>query len=206
MKTIDADAVEKAVAAAEATTSAEIIVAINRRSGSYLDRNVIAATMAGLLAAGFMVVAPWWEFHPVWFLPDAVAIGVLSFLAVLLVRPLARAIAGRRRMEAQATLYARNAFHLLSVSGTRERTGLLVYVTLFEDRALLLADFGIEGKIPPARWLELAARAGSPSAADDPTTWLCGLIASCGAMLAEKLPPGDSNPDELPNRPCLEVL
>lgn len=205
MTTTELDAVEKAVAAAEAKTGAEIIVAVNRRSGRYLEREALFATVWAALALVAMVVVPWWDFGAYWFVLDALAVGLLVFVLTLLVTPLRRAVAGRRRREENAAVAARNAFHLLAVSGTKDRSGLLVFVSRFEDSVHLLPDFGIQGKIPEARWIEAVAKAGRPSAAPDFGVWLKSLVETCGAILAEKLPPGPANPDELPNRPRLEV-
>jgi putative membrane protein len=205
MKPIDLDAVEKAVSAAEGKTSAEIIVAINRQSGSYLDRHLLVSVLGGLLLAEAIIVAPWWEFDQVWFVPGAAGIGFLLFAASRLLPPLHRLVTGRRRRTAQVALHARNTFALLNVSATRERNGLLVYLSLLEDAAVLLPDFGIEGKLSSLKWHEIIAKAGPCSASGDRTAWLCRLVEACGALLAGPFPPGPENPDELPNRPHLEV-
>ena len=89
---------------------------------------------------------------------------------------------------------------------TRERTGLLLYVSRLEDRVLLLPDFGLEGRIPPARFAALADTVNPLWSRPDPTAALCGLVEEIGGVLAEAFPPTAGDTDELPNRPRLEVL
>ncbi len=205
MKPIDLDAVEKAVEQAETRTCAELIVVINRQSGSYLDRELLQATAWALLALLAMVYSPW-QFDDTWLPPEILLVGLAAFAATRFVPPWQRAMLGRARQDRQVLLHARNAFHVLNVTGTRDRTGLLIYVSWLEVRTLILPDFGIAGKVEPAIWQGILDRAGSISHHDNPTLALCGIIEECAKVLAERLPPKDSNPDELPNRPRTEVL
>ncbi len=205
MKPIDLDAVEKAVAHAETRTCAELIVVINRQSGSYLDRELLQAAAWALLALLVMVYSPWTFAEPLWVPPDILLVGLAAFAATRLVPLWRRAMLGRGRQDRQVRLHARNAFHVLNVTGTRDRTGVLIYLSYLEDRTLILPDFGVEAKVEPAIWLGILDRAGSISGHHNPTLALCGLIEECAKVLAERLPPKDSNPDELPNRPRLEV-
>lgn len=205
MKPIDLDVVEKAVAEAEEKTCAEIIVAINRQSGSYVDREVMFAGAWALFALAIAVYSSW-EVPAYWLPPEIAAIGLLVFFATRHAPIVRLAVIGQERVARQTTLYARNAFCALHVTGTRDRTGLLVYVSRVEDRVVLLPDFGIEGKVSSAAWQGILDAAGPLSAKGDPTTALVELVAACGRLLAEKLPPKETNPDELPNRPRLEVV
>lgn len=205
MKPIDLDAVEKAVADAETRTSAELIVVINRQSGSYLDYELFNAAAWALAAMAFMLYSPW-TFDPRLLFPNTLLAGLVGFGAIKLVPFWRRLMLGRARQDRHVRLHARNAFHVLNVTGTRDRTGLLIYVSHREDRTLILPDFGIEGKVEPAIWQGILDRAGSVTNHYSPTLVLCQVIEESAKVLAERLPPKDSNPDELPNRPRLEVF
>lgn len=205
MKPIDLDVVEKAVADAEEKTCAEIIIAINRQSGSYLDRELMFAAAWALFVLAIAVYSSW-EVRAYWLPPDIAAIGLVVLFATRHATIVRLAVIGQERVARQTLLYARNAFCALQVTGTCDRTGLLIYVSRVEDRVVLLPDFGIEGKVPPASWQAILDAAGPLSGHGDPTKALVDLVAACGRLLAEKLPPKDTNPDELPNRPRLEVV
>lgn len=205
MRPIDLDAVETSIAEAEKRTCAEIIVVINRQSGSYLDRELLVAASWAFAALLVMVYSPW-SFEPTWLPLELLVFGAAAFLATRMVPPLRRLVLGRARQERQVMLHARNAFHALHVTGTRDRTGLFLYVSCLEDRLVLLPDFGIEAKVEPAIWQRILDRADSLATHANPTHVLCEVIEQCAQVLAERLPPKESNPDELPNRPRLEVL
>lgn len=195
--------IEAAVAEAEKRTRAEIVVVVNRRSGSYLDREAVFASLLALFVLWALVFSTWefdQDFLILWVvLAWLVGIGLAKW------RPVRARLVGAHRRDRQVLLYARNAFHAAHVGGTRERTGLLVYASLEEDRVVLLPDYGIEGRVEPAVWDGILNRVGALSASASPVEALCRVVADCGQVLAEKLPRAEGDVDELPNRPVTGV-
>lgn len=202
---IDLDRIERTVTDVEARTAAEVLVAINRRSGTYHDLELLFGVAWGVLAAGFMIASPW-KFTPRGLLPNAFLVALVAYAAARLSPGLVRRLASRGRRERQAMVHARNAFCVLGAGATRDRVGLLVYVSLLEDRVVLLPDHGLEGRIEAARWQAVLDRFGVPSRHRDLSEALCGLLTECGTLLAERVPAAGENPNEVPNRPRLEVL
>jgi putative membrane protein len=43
-------------------------------------------------------------------------------------------------------------FYLNRVQGTSKRTGVLIFVSVMEKKAVILADEGISSKLPPETW------------------------------------------------------
>ncbi|MEK7865525.1 MAG: hypothetical protein AAB434_02500 [Planctomycetota bacterium] len=203
MTEADLARIGSAVAEAERRTRAEIVVVVNRRSGSYLDREAVFASLFALFVLWALVFSVW-EFDQdlliLWVvLAWLVGIGLAKW------RPVRARLLGARRRDRQVLLHARNAFHAAHVGGTRERTGLLVYASLEEDRVVLLPDYGIEGKVEPAAWTGILDRVGPLSASANPPEALCRIVAECGTVLAERLPRAEGDVDELPNRPMTGV-
>ncbi|MBY0397291.1 MAG: TPM domain-containing protein, partial [Thermoleophilia bacterium] len=95
---------------------------------------------------------------------------------------------------------ARRAFWSRGLSLTRRRTGVLLYLSLAERHAEIVTDLGVLREIPPAAWdgilAELMPALGRGAIEDGLTT----AVARVGACLAEHLPAGPGDPDELPNR------
>ncbi|MDP2809937.1 MAG: TPM domain-containing protein [Rhodocyclaceae bacterium] len=86
---------------------------------------------------------------------------------------------------------------------TEENTGILIYVQLVDRRVEILADRGIAARVPQAEWdaicrdMEASFRRGE---------WRRGAllaVARAGALLASHFPAGDSNPNELPDKPLV---
>ncbi|HWZ91391.1 MAG TPA: hypothetical protein VNW92_21160 [Polyangiaceae bacterium] len=131
------------VRSVEAQTSAEVVVAVRKRSGQY---GVLAyhfgAGVAALVVA-YLLVAP--EVYGV----GAIALdGLLAFAlgAVLAANfdTLRRLLSRSSTLSQNVNSAARAAFFDLGISRTSGRNGILVYVSLFERRCVVLTDIGID--------------------------------------------------------------
>jgi len=193
-------AIERAVGEAERGTAAELIVVVAARSGSYLD-------IAGALGAGFaMLVLLFALFAPVPFDPMAIAVEVpLAFLlsAWLAHRApgLMRAFVPAARMRKQVERAAAEHFLAEAVHGTRGRTGLLVYLSLLEERVAIVPDLGLEGRVPGAAWAEVRwSEAGDPSRPRTLQDLVRG-VEQIGAILRLRMPADATDVNESPNAP-----
>lgn len=183
------EAVNAAVGRLEAHTDAEVVVVAAGRSGSYRDVAYAAASVGTLALLGVMLYVP--TVIPPWavIVELAVAWPVLAWLAhgQRAVRLLTR----KARRDRQAQEAAEHEFVREAIHATRQRTGLLVYVTALEGRVILVADVGIEGSVPPGAW----RRANDAFQHDDLDHFVAGLEA-LGAVLAEHVPPRE-DPDRI---------
>lgn len=194
------EAVERVVGQAERGTSAELIVVVAARSGSYLD---VALAVGGLAASAVLLVA---LFAPATFHPLAVAVEVPVAFALAawmahrlpgLLRVLTPAARARSQVERAA------AAHFVSeaVHGTRGRTGLLIYLSLLEERVVLLPDLGLQGRVPAAAWSEVRwSAAGDPSRPRSRDDVVRG-IAQVGAILKSRLPSDGTDVNEAADAP-----
>jgi len=195
-----ATVVEHAVREAEARTAAELIVVVAARSGSYLDVALAigaAFTMLVLLVALFAPAA----FHPV---AVAVELPLAFSLAAWLAHRWPRllgALAPSGRMRRQVARAAAEQFLAEAVHGTRERTGLLVYLSLLEERVTLVPDLGLAGRIPDAVWRDVRwSVTGDPSRPRTQADVLRG-IREIGAILRERVPGDGTDVNESPDAP-----
>lgn len=83
---------------------------------------------------------------------------------------------------------------------TSERTGVLLYVSLADHVAEVIADEGIYARVAPELWgdtiLALIGGIKAGRAADG----FVEAIGIAGTVLAEHFPPGEHNPNELPDK------
>ena len=194
------ETIERAVGAVERGTAAELIVVAAARSGSYLD-------VAGAVGASFaMLVLLAALFAPVPFNPIAVAVEIpLAFgLAAWLAHRtpgLMRSVIPEDRMRTQVERAAAEHFLAEAVHGTRERTGLLVYISLLEERVVLVPDLGLEGRIPRTAWADLRWSAtGDPSRPRNLEDLVRG-IGQIGAILNTRIPADATDVNESPDAP-----
>lgn len=194
------EAVGRAVREAERGTSAELIVVVAARSGSYLDvagAVGAAGAMVALLIALFASTA----FHPVVVAVEIpLAFGLGAWLAHRSPGVL-RALIPATRAKAQVERAAASHFLAEAVHGTRARTGLLVYVSLLERRVVVVPDLGLAGRLPPAAWSELRFSAvGDPARPRTQEDVLRG-IAELGSILRGLVPADGSDVNESPDEP-----
>jgi putative membrane protein len=69
---------------------------------------------------------------------------------------------------------------------TRERTGILLFLSLFERRVVVLGDQGINRRVDPAEWQDLSDRLARGAQCGRPASALVTAIRQCGELLARR--------------------
>jgi putative membrane protein len=103
--------------------------------------------------------------------------------------PVERLLAGRAELELAARDRALRAFHEHGLHRTAQGTGVLVFASLFEHRAVVLGDHGIHARMGDGEWQRAVDALAAGLRAGDPARGFCEAIALCGAKLAEHFPP-----------------
>lgn len=207
--TLTADERERirlAVDAAEQHTNAEIVPMLVSRSGLYRDAQHRAGIILVLVTLTILLTTEilWlpWGWHAsnaAWLvLATILAYGAGAWLGGLV--PIIRLFTSTDRMHQKVRLRAERAFAQHAVSQTRERTGVLLMVSLLEHEIYVLPDQPLFQRVPVERWSLVVEAAVGRLKAGDIVGGLCQSIQTCGVLLAEVCPgrPGD-NPDELSN-------
>jgi putative membrane protein len=196
MQVLHADAplrqsVTQAVRELEKQTAAEVVVVLAARSGSYRDVAYLAGAAVAWATLLFFIVSPS-TYSPFWVPVETAALFAAAAWLVHRTPALVRLLTSGKRREAQVTQAAEAAFVEERVDRTRERTGILVYVSLLERRLTILPDAGIDGRVAPGHWRPVDLRSGEDVLAE---------LKRIGEILAQKVPSTGSNPDELPDEP-----
>jgi len=213
--------IEAAVAEVEARTSGEIYCVAAEASSDY--REVGAAWAAGaallapafLLLAGVHVTAPdllgGWSAAQAGDAAESAVRSALAgtlmlqgalFVAILVVvslGPVRRALTPSGLKRHRVRERARQQFAARNLSATRERTGVLIFVSLEEHMAEIVADEGIASRVSPEVWDRAMAALVDGMRRGDPGTGFAQAVRLCGEVLAAHFPVRDDNPDELPN-------
>jgi putative membrane protein len=198
--------ISEAVRAAEMRTRAEIVPMLVARSGLYRDAQHRAGLALALLLTALLMGESLWVF---WAWQTINAAGLL--LATLLAYAIGlwlgtfdrvvRAVTSAERLRRKVQLRAERAFAQHSLSRTRQRTAVLLMVSLLERHVYVLPDVGIGADVTPAQWNEVVEAVVTRLRSNDIAEGLCAGIEKCGLLLAQACPvvQGD-NPDELSNR------
>ncbi|MFO0698415.1 MAG: TPM domain-containing protein [Nitrospira sp.] len=199
------------VQTAEQQTNAEIVPMIVTRSGLYRDAQHRAGLLLSVVVLVLMLTMEivWlpWGWHgsnAAWLvLGTVLAYGVGTWLGAL--APCIRLLTPTDRMQHKVRLRAERAFAQHAVSQTRERTGVLIMVSLLEHQVYVLADQSIFQRVPSERWSSVVEATVGRLKRGDVVGGLCEGIQVCGTLLAA-VSPGrpDDNPDELSNELVIE--
>ena len=187
----------EAIRAAEQHTSGEIFCVIARASGDYL---LVAIAWATLLA--LTVPLPLIYFTD---LPAAsiylIQLAVFIVAAIVLsLPPIRYRIVPRRRMWGRAHAEAVNQFLAHGIHLTERRTGVLIFASVAERHAEIVADQGINARVEQEVWTSAVAAMIAAIREGRPADGFVAAVEQCGAVLAQHFPPGVLNPDELPNK------
>ena len=193
-----ADRLTRAVETAESKTSIELVLTLVPRSRRYLAAPVVAGIATGLVALGLALFLEEPEVDAAFVIPLTGAFGLLAFLGVglLPVRWLARAVDRRSAVDTQAHA----AFSRQGLYRTSGRTGLLVFLSLAEREARLLADRGVVAAVPEDVRSEWQARLTELAGQFDVEA-LARTLEAMGERAGGHLPRLEGDVDELPNAP-----
>lgn len=195
----DVAALREEIAAAERRTVGEILPVVVERS----DRYPGASWLAGLafLIGGSILFAgrlPWDE--PALLLFVQLAFLALGYGTARLLPGFQRVFLRPGRAEEMVAEQALQEFHRHGLYETEARTGVLLFVSLLERRAVVLADRGIDAVVEPGQWgrtttaLIEGIRGGSLRAG------LEAGIRSAADVLEEHFPWTEGDRNEIPDR------
>lgn len=192
----------KVIGEMEGQTSGEIRVVIARRSSTF--GHVLPLLWSLLLAASFLLI--WfgrheWVFWERWWMWPVIFVITYIFAAALTrLASVQRGMTPSNDLKQQVWTRAELEFHREGLTRTRSGTGILLFVSLLERQAVVLADKGIASKAPAQAWdkvVELivhGARTGR---------WAEQMelaIRACGAYLGQHFPPEPGDTNELSNQ------
>lgn len=190
--------IEAAVRAAEARTSGEIVPMVVDASYDYPRTEILAG---GLLALALAATLSWafgeaslWVFLPLFllgYLPCKLLIRNLPMLKRCLIHP--------NELAAEVEERAMLAFIEQGVHHTRDATGILILISLFERRVHVLADRGINQAVPKETWDEIVHLVSAGIRSGRACEALCAAIARCGDLLEEQFPRKADDTNELPD-------
>ena len=218
----DLEAIERAVRDAEARTTGEIYCIVTEESGDYGETPLAWAAGVALLGpallllGGVHVSAPdlfqGWTAVQVGLaaehaareaLVGAIVVQAVLFLLTFIVvalPPVRRALTPRPFKRERVRRRALEQFAAKNLHLTRERTGVLIFVSFAERMAELIADDGIAAQVDQHVWDRAMAALTEGLRHGRPGAGLATAIGLCGEVLAEHFPadPKD-NPNELPD-------
>lgn len=192
---------KRAVESVEGVSAAEVVVSVQPWSARYRHVDLLVGAVLAFGCLAFMLYVERWAFPLHQFLVGTAASFVVGALASAMATPVKRLLLPPDTRTEATRLGAKVRFHDLGVSRTRDRSGILVYVSLFEGRCAVVPDLGVLDRLPGEEWASLAGaleeavtRHGVGRRGVDA---LASAIEALGAPLARALPRREDDANEL---------
>lgn len=193
----DRERISSAVRAAEGRTSGEIVCVLARSSAT-------AAALPVTIAAAVALILPWllvaFTAMPVY---RILALQLIAFVAVLLfvgIPSVQLSLLPRRTQRQMAYRAAMEQFIIRGIAGKKDRCGILIFVSLAERYARIIADDGVAAKVPQSAWQAAVDALILHAKEDRIADGFVAAIDLCGIELAKHFPRISSKGEELPDR------
>ena len=191
----------EAVQAVEAKSSAEIVVSVRARSDDYREIDLLAGLALAILTLAIVM------YHPAELDANLMPVETLLAFAIgsLLVNkvgPIKRALLPKKMRAERILRSARANFVEAGVSRTRDRSGILLYVSELERSVCVVPDVGIDVEKLGAAWktqLDGLQRAAS----ELDVGAFVAVMKAMGPILGGVHPRREDDVNELPDAPLM---
>ncbi len=186
----DLDRIAEAVRNAESKTSGEIVPYFVDQSDDYR----VARWRGGVAFAGvamLMCTALQWlvkSWFPLYLLDfSAIIVGafILGTVLVGVFPALRRLFLGHSLMDHRVSQRASLAFFTEEVFKTRERTGILIFLSFFERKVVVLGDSGINTRVQQSEWDGIVQGVVKSIKEGKPVDGIVEAIRECGELLEQ---------------------
>ncbi|MCQ3829548.1 TPM domain-containing protein [Microbulbifer elongatus] len=184
------------IKAVESTTDAEVVTVLARQSDNYLYISTLWAAFIALLIAPLMQFLPWWIEYQ-----QAFTLQWILFIALAVLfrwRPLTMWLVPKKVKFWRAANLARRQFLEHELHSTKDRLGLLIFVSQAEHYVEILADRGLAEQITNERWQEIVENFIREVKKGKTGEAFVHCVEKCGELLQEAAP-ATVIKNELPN-------
>jgi putative membrane protein len=191
----DLQRIKNAVRKAEEKISGEIVPVIVERSGSYAIANYKGALIGASLTFVIMIIldrfiideaAHTLFYDPIFLFLMVILGGVLGGLIPNYSDPLKRFLVAKQYQDLMTRQSAENAFLEEEVFNTRQRTGIMIFVSFFEHEVIVMADTGISKVVDQTQWDKIVQDIIHNIKSGKIIEALENGIKQCGELLLEK--------------------
>ncbi len=206
----DLDQINKTVKQAESKTSGEIATAFIKESYDYAIYELIFAVICGFLYFVVMmffvyevetfIKQMFWDYSNNYLLlfygfSTFLVISIFYFIANISM--IDRLIVTKKIMKQKVKERAIRHFMESGVYNTRDRTGILIFISFLERRIELIADKGINDKIPQEKWNSIVENIIQGIKSEKVIEKLTESILECGELLEKHFPIKSDDTNEL---------
>ena len=188
--------IERHVRAAESLSAGQIVVMAVSSSSRYPDGVLAGSGTLAMLIALSATLATGSENMWLFLLLFAILFVVMHEVMKRALF-LQRLFVNRREMSGEVEEAAFKAFFHRKVHETSQRTGILIYISLFERSVRVLADSGIDSKVGSSMWQEVVDMITAGIVEGRPAEAICRAVDRCAEILQHHFPSQTDDRNEL---------
>ena len=203
--------IKNAISIAESKTYGVIVHVVVASSGRY-DR---AEDIVGIII-GLITLSIYWSFFQLpaqtgWFITDTVNPALWPVLLIIVIAFIAGTILAtllpvlrllfisKTVMKEEVERSALETFQRQRIRATRDGTGILIYLSLYEQMVCVIGDDAINSKVEPDDWQSICDIITKGMKDNKPEPALVDAITQSGDLLTKHFPVGDDDQNELNN-------
>lgn len=182
--------VRAAVKEAEDRTHGEFVPVFVKESDFYEEALWRAGFVSAFIAGSLLIIldsaTEWLLWIPCSFwLIIVLAFGVGGAFLTMNIDTLRRVFAGMRTLEERAHKKAQLMFFDLDVFNTKQRIGIMIFISFFERQVIVLADEGINAVIPQEEWEGVVKKITNELKENQKVKAILAGIAACTKLVEE---------------------
>jgi putative membrane protein len=187
---------------AEKKTTGEIVPAIVSSSHHYHHIWLEAAVLSCFILTAILYLTVDYLYVYEYFIAEIIFC-IVGFLLVQI--PFVfRLFASKKELSHEVHMRAFYIFHSHGLSNTKDRTGILIFVSKLEHMVVILGDEGIHNKVPDNYWDSTVSNMLQKIKRGDIAGAFCEAIESCGGELSKHFPITATDKNELPDKLIVE--
>lgn len=198
----DRENIAAAVRQAEQHTSGEIVPVVVPCSYEYPVADILGAASLSLpisIVATYLLGHLFWlGAQNMWIFMGVFGLCFIGFRALVKrTLPLKRRFVSTREMEEEVHEAAVTTFFKEGLYRTREETGVLIFISVFEHKVWVLADKGINERVPQGSWDDIVTHISQGIKQRRQAQAICEAVGMVGRLLALHFPIRSDDQNEL---------
>jgi putative membrane protein len=196
------ESIRLAVLEAEKSTNGEIVPVIVKHSDLYPSSHFRWSFIVSFLA---LSLCYWYTpLDDIFFLYTFLLGSVLGYFCAY-IPFLKKIVLTKDQLEEEFRQRAFESFLLNGVTETKNRNGVQIFVSAFEQKAIIIADIGIQEKLDNEVWQNIINAMIPKLKKKQYQDAIISAIQAIGAILATHFPQDHDDLDELPNKIIIEL-
>jgi putative membrane protein len=189
--------ISAAIRAAEARTEGEIVCVLAKSSSDYAIYPLAWSALTAMIAPWILVALTAYSVERILLIQLILFLGLYVLFSV---PALHRLLVPRSVQRTSAHRAAMEQFMIRGMTRKANRAGILIFVSLSEHYARIVADQGISAKVDQAIWRGAIDALISHMREDRIADGFIAALEQCADVLAEHFPAGATRSNDLPDR------